>query len=362
MDDVEVQSFHKRSNAGEVFVNPLTYVKETMHCRGTGRMKWTRTNGWVYENHGPGETTFQLSKIPNYMVGVPADPSSTYSLPDSSMHKALGNVDRSPYAFAEDIAELHETLRFLKNPLGSIRKLSDEFSGEVYNLMTRRKYLDRAKAIADVWLTYQFAFSPLLRSSQDAVKAYNEKTYRSKRRTARGSETFSGTDSTGLTTINGWKSTASVKIEEEVRAGILYEVANPLNDWRYKYGLRFKDIPETIWAVLPYSFMVDRITNISQSVRGLVSFLDPNVKILGAWTTTRRKRTEERSYQGFQNSIVASIQYEEPDFQVKETFTFTREPQTIEIGDFVPQVRLEGLINSTTKIADLAALILQRIR
>jgi hypothetical protein len=148
-----------------------------------------------------------------------------------------------------------------------------------------------------------------------------------------------------------------------VHAGIWYEVDNPIVDWRYKYGLRFKDIPETLWAILPLSFMVDRMYNLSQTMRGLSSFLDPNLTILGAWTTTKVDTIETITWIGHVSPIVESVQEAYTDTIVKTTESYNRQTWEPVFTDLFPDyVRLEGLIDTSEKFADTAALLWSYLR
>lgn len=362
MNDVVVPNFYKRRNAGEIINNQMSYVKDSIFCTVGGRSSVTQS-GKVYEIYGSGSLTeFQrLAQGAPWYGGIyPAPTEPSLDAVQSAQSNALGNVDRSPYSFAEDIAEMRETFRFLKNPLGSLRDLSKSFKKDV-DVLGAKKYLTRAQAIANVWLQYQFAFRPLVRSAHDLLEAQSDKIRRPVRRTARGKEEYS-VSARGPGKSKSWYQwEGSHKIDSSVKAGILYEVSNPLNDWKYKYGLRFKDIPETLWAITPYSFMVDRMFNISQAVRGVVSFLDPNVKLLAAWTTQKRNSAVTLSYVNYSYHLASAVTIQ-PDVKLIESSSYNRTVWEPSFSDVVPPLELSGLIDTSTKLADLVALVLQRIR
>lgn len=364
ISDEITPGFHSASAEGAVVINPVSHVKYSTKPRGSGVLLYKRKYANYNEEYRcENQTAGHLKVSPGRICTIPSVPVPTYDMVSAAKLQALGNLDRTPYSFAEDLAEMHETLRFLRDPLGSLRKLSQEFKGRVDSLLDLKRNLSRADAIANVWLQYQFAFLPLIRSANDAIASVGNKTRRPKRRTARGRSVFSGSDSDTQVTLDGYYSHASVTTESTVRAGILYEVTNPLEDWQFKYGLRFKDIPETLWAIFPYSFMVDRIFNLSQSVRGLVSFLDPNVNILGAWDSVKSSTI---SIQGIDDvvspNVIETMLKFVPDEMEYEEHSYTRNVWVPSIGDLLPEVRLGDLIDTSTKIADLAALIWQRIR
>lgn len=364
MDDHVVPNFHARSAAGEVINNPLGYVKETFDTTGPGYYNAV-IGGSSYEADGNGSITSGLAKFlanlgqSNQVKGYLAPAVCPASFEDEAKAKALGNVDRSPYAFGEDLGELGETLRFLKDPAKALRDLSQEFSWDVSKLFRKQKYKDRAKAIANVWTMYRFAFSPVVRSAHDLIKAFGEKTNRPKRRTARGFSAWSESDSDAEPS-GYWTWARSVSATADFHAGVLYEVSNPFTDWRYKYGLRFKDIPETVWQLLPYSFMVDRVWNLSQAIRGTTAFLDPNVEILTAFVTRRDELVQTRSCVDY-TYPVESLTFT-PDVDTKTKSSVTRTPWTPSIGEAVPGLHPANLVNDATKVADLFALILQRVK
>lgn len=359
MDDHVIPGFNKRVSSGEVFVNPCSYVKDTFETVGSGHLKWIRTNGDVYEYTGPVTTRLgQFEENPGFL---PA-PTTDVDYLSSAQLIALGNLDRTPYSFAEDIGEIRETLKFLNHPWKSLDDLSWELTSDVRTLMSRKHALSLAEAIASVWLQYRFAFSPLVRSANDLLEAVSTKTYSPHRRTARGSADWEASDSDDAT-ISGHRYVRDCKISNNYRAGILYEDYSPIQDWRDKYGLRFKDIPETLWALTPLSFVVDRFLNFSASLRGLSSFLDPNIKILGAWTTVRSTYNASNVLLEPNSSIVQSVPIPNTsESNTRETFSYVREVWEPTISDFIPPLRLKDLVDTSAELADLAALWVARLR
>jgi hypothetical protein len=359
-NDEVIEDFHRRRNAGEVIISPCYHVKESSRTIGSGSEDYDY-KGVHHKIVGHGLTMWHYAAQASYMGGDLPVPSPSYDLAASSKLSALGNLDRTPYSFAEDIAELRQTLRFLKDPLGNLKRLSKEFKRDVRALKNRWARKKLADALANLWLEYQFAFSPLLRSAHDAFEAYSDAVQRPERRTANGSAHFEFSDSDPQRHIGSWISEHTVKSTTDVHAGIVYEVSNPLNDWKYKYGLRFKDIPETLWAVMPYSFMVDRVWNFSQAARGFASFLDPNVKILGAWQSEKTTTVRTASWLRHEHPQALN-QVIHPDVWHRESEIYTRDVWEPTFSDLIPKGNYSGLIDTSTKIADLAALIYSNIR
>lgn len=371
MTDVVVSGYYSKIARGEIINNPMSYVKVSNTTTPGGYLKYSQHQKQNfsspihdYEVIGPGSKTTHAAQVypPSRKLDYLSLPAEEPNLEGDSKAQALGNVDRTPYAFAEDVGEIRETLKFLRSPFSSMRDLSNLFKKDVARRQAKQKILDRAKAIADAWTEYQFAFLPLVRSAHDLIESASQKVNNPSRKTARGFA--SQQDSDFNTELRDGYDTWSVTMNYSCdhKAGILYEVSNPLQDWRYKYGLRFKDIPETLWALMPYSFMVDRMSNISQTIRGLTALLDPNVKILTAWHTRKSSQIRTRSWVSYQNPPWVTAYDHVPDVDTLETFEYDRAVWLPTFSDTVQSLDLKGLVDSSTKIADLAALITQRLK
>jgi len=361
MTDVNSPGYSRKQNDGEVVINPVTHVKHSNYVLGEGSYHWTRTNGHTYKWDGPGLTSMQVLVQPSYMVPIQQDPVPSYDMEAACKLQALGNVDRSPYSFAEDLAEMRKTILFMRNPLGALKKLSKAFNERSDFIQKSFRYKKRADALAKAWLEYRFAFLPLYRSLEDLTMGLMDVSTRPKRRTAHGSANFIDTNSDKQLIVT-WESEAATSVTIEAHAGIIYEVSNPLNDWNYKYGLRFKDIPETLWAVLPLSFMVDRVYNLTQALRGLESFIDPNVTMLGAWTSTRTTRLQTRTWLRGVSAIIESVQLEATDTTVEETETYVRDEWVPSFSDLKPEFRGRELVDSASKVIDLLTLLWSNLR
>jgi hypothetical protein len=376
MSDFVTPNFRERMERGEILINPCSMAVDQRTTTGSGSVTqvqnaspyavWTATGtGTItgyYDDYGGGLPSYSEAPIPTLIEQV-----------EVAKQKCIATIDSTPFSFAEDLAEIRETLRFLRDPLSTIRRLSFTYKKLVKRLKNqdrfRRSAKAHAKAIANdlssVWLEQRFAVMPIFRSVLQLMEAYEtEKVYRPERRTSRGIvEAPSKSDSRIVTKVSSGRTftyRCSASSFGSVRAGIIYEVSNPIVNLQYKYGLRFKDIPETFWAVMPLSFMVDRFYNISNFIGGAVNLLDPNVDILGAWVTTKRERTVSIGVRsilesGYTSTIV-------PDDIVDRHFEYQRTEWEPTFADTVPNLELRGLVDSAAKTTDLLALIIQNFR
>lgn len=359
MDDVLTPNFKRRSESGEIIINPVTYGVQKLSA-GYGSYLAEGYGNTFYASGGS-QTLYQI-QVSNALVGGAISPTESYDMLGRAKLQALANIDASPYALMEDAFEIRETLRFLRNPLGSIATLSKAFK-KAY-LRRRGSGFGVADAISDAWLQYRFAFSPLMRSAMDIAEGFNKEWTIPQWQTARG---FAADKDTAVDSPRHYYTGA---IYDEYhrsqawnilyRAGIIYRVENPVNDATFKWGFRVKDIPETVWAVIPYSFMVDRVANLSDSIRALTNLLDPNVEIIDGWYT-KRVSTKTSVRHSSQNNPGYTIAVSGDD-AVWETFTLQRQSWKPTVSDVVPPVTLGELIKDATSIADLLALVYKNLR
>ncbi len=279
--------------------------------------------------------------------------------------QALAQVDSTPYAFAEDVAELRETLLFLRNPVRDLVRHSRAFKKYVNALRKKKKYrgFDPASAFSDAWLQYRFAISPLVRSITSLLDARQTTTTRHKRRVARGfargkdqEESQYGYNrySTALTFATRASHSA------EIKAGIIYEVANPVDDWRFKYGLRYKDIPVTLWAIAPYSFMVDRVVQVSDSIRGLTNLLDPYVEIKAGFVVTKEDLSSQVRWTGDDHPQTNVTLF--GDTVADTAFRYSRQVWTPTLKDTLPKFNIKGLATDASTLTDLLTLVYKNLR
>ncbi len=375
MVDVSTPMFRKKQSEGEIIINPCSMTVTQRTTSGSGSVTQVQNVSpfTVWTANGTGTITGYYDK---YGGGVPVYTEAP--LPDLSQainiakQQCIANIDSTPFSFAEDIAEFRETLRFLRNPLTSIRTLSINYRKAVEKIKRGQKFSAKkgysrqlAEDLSAVWLEQRFAVMPIFRSVLKLMEAYETDTvYRPERRTSRSHiEVPKRNDARSVVKTHlGRTFTYWCKAESEgsVRTGIIYEVEHPMVNWQYKYGLRLKDIPATFWAVQPLSFMVDRFLNISDFISGAVNLLDPNVKVLGAWTVTKKSRTKSIGVRkivesGYTSTIV-------PDDIVDREFYYNREVWVPSLADTVPVPNLRGLVDSAAKTTDLLALIIQNYK
>lgn len=393
MSDVVTENFREAIANGAVINNPCSYVKNTITTSGYGagsHQNASATQGWT----SYGYPTAALK---------PSNPDSVWpqiawvepSVKDLARLKleAIARIDSSQYSFGEDTAELKETLQFLRHPVDSLLGLTRQHQKLLrkaqrkhwrakrrpppfepkLSVASRMKQLwldykgdarNLAKAYADVWSSYSFAAAPTYRSMNDAIEAYITLPERiqstSNRETAHARSEDVWSDS--WTSLNHQVNSSVSRLyaisrrwTKSAHVSILYEVRNPVKDMKQGLGLRPKDFPVTMWQIMPLSFMVDRIYDVSSLLKATINIGDPKVKILCGAVTQKSEQ-----YSTIQLTNVNATYW--PGNTVGEVvedkqFSYNRLPWAPSLNDAIPSFDAKPLIEDATKIADALAVV-----
>lgn len=363
--DTVTPNFRQKMKAGTILNNScLIQHEETDVGSSTysGFIKNNPLNNWFSDG---GSINHHWSKIfgnPNYDPFI-MDESYIDRLRDQAKLFAISNIDSTPYSFMEDLAELMSTFRYLKQKSRVLNKAARDYQRK--KAVSKSHFLNKKKDIsawessaemASLWLEYRFIINPIVRSLQDAMEAFNKRDVPyPKRWTARGkieaSENNAESFSAYYGNAHGFKQSHE---HVEVKAGIMYNNTNTLSGWRFYLGLRNKDIPVTLWNILPLSFMVDRLINISASIKAVTNIADPSIEILTAWVTVKHGTDRNFIYTSYDDGWSQHALTGTPEKH--KTFTYKRDPWALEFGDFIPGFTWGNVVSDATKIADLLSL------
>jgi hypothetical protein len=355
--DVVTPNFRDILRRGGIINNPCNMQRTVVDLSGHSNAAVRRPlGGTTYEQRdGPVLGWFVDSGFQSWRDVAPGN-SGNSALASTARFRCLKNIDTTPFAFGEDIAELRKTLAYIRNPLGALRNVAKSFNREVKKRAKSKKTGKSGpayeKVVSDTWLEYQFAASPLMRS---VVNAWDAATYKPKlppvRKIARGKEEITNHDSLyGTVSTNTLH--RAVKYTTLARAGVMYTVANPLDSVQNRLGLRPKDIPHVAWQIVPLSFMIDRVIDVSGAIKGIINLSDPDVTILAAWDTYSVISTTTLKF-------VSSTQWVPLGDLGAMTIrrkTYYRGTWSPSYRDAIPPPTLGGLVDSATKILDLLAL------
>lgn len=298
MTDVVIRDFHKRSAAGEVFMNPLSSTVETSQFAGQDFSVKKKSSSTCWSSHvvtdGAAmhldETSQMAGFLPSYHMQVSLDEDSLRKFAGT---EALGNVNAPVFESHVFFAELRETVSMIRAPfegyyswlkkmerLGRKHRKTGKLRGNpvtVYNF------------ISNQWLQYRYGILPVCADAEAAMEALNTlETKPGVRKTARGYKSYR--DSVSSTEYGDlWygvlDATRVSKTTRElsVRAGILYEL-----DTRNVWGRSWSDVPGAVWEAVPFSFVADWWTNVGDYLRAITPKV--GVKELCSWTTITDQR------------------------------------------------------------------------
>jgi hypothetical protein len=144
----------------------------------------------------------------------------------------------------------------------------------------------------------------------------------------------------------------------EVSCSILYENSRVDNATLKKYGLRIKDASKTAWQLVPLSFMVDRVSNISQAISAISNLNDPGLRILAASVVTRASSNKSLDLKmAYHNTH----QFNVDNVMSLKTYDYTREVWNPSASDAIPGFSPGNLVEDARSIVDLLALTIQRL-
>lgn len=371
MSDVVTPGFGKVIRSGAVVMNPCSLVISKVRRSGGG--VYHATSGSLTSHiAGSGSlTSFLLQYFP--VASLSAGTINLTDMINEAQSKALANIDKAPYSVAEDLATIGQTLKYLRNPVKTFSELAEKFAKDKRRIKTSWERRDSSKyrsaskprktadqLIADLWLEYRFAFMPTVQSMSTILASLSDMPIRLPIRSSHGTAqrpTLTKKD----TAVGGqftYKRTA--EYVAECKATVLYTVTPPLRDWQSQYGLRFKDIPELMWDLFPYSFMYDRVIDVGSAIRGFTNFVDPSVKI-GVGCVTMKATSKSSLSCVSQNNPSWTI-FISPDVDESESFSYTRTIWYPTLLDVVPPVLPGNLLRDASSIVDLLTLGLQKLR
>lgn len=208
--------------------------------------------------------------------------------------KCYSKMNATPLLSGEFLSDFGETLNMLRHPLRKSRTLLTKM------YQYRAKHLGKTtssamKASANAWLEYRYGWRPLLFDCEEVVKQVHKKREQATRRlVARASESSSSSGTKGFTVssvlndknIVGVGSTVTKK-SVTVCGGVLYEVRPRTNSQHLMHtlGVLPSNVPETLWAIVPYSFVVDWFVNVSDWLKAVTPH--PDITVLGNWVTDK---------------------------------------------------------------------------
>lgn len=360
MVDYVCDNFKERVNRGDIIVNNCDHRTSKFTAGGGSYNDYNPDQNALNWASGPGSISMWLAGLTDLAALLPLDDRVTKAVAKAKL-QAIAGIDSTPYAFGESLFEIKETLQSLRSPFTSFRNLARRFyDGRVWR---SRKGWPLQKAIEDSWLEVRYAWRPTLYEVRDILDAVTTDHLRPQRAVTRRKESFPLSE----TTQEAWGAHSSIiktirsETDVEVVAGILYELkltsSEGVDEVLWKLGLRWKDLPYILWQVMPLSFAVDRLVDVSSAIGGLSNLLDPNVTIEGAWYSIKRTSKTSLVVEGTQmgtagepNRVITVL----GDTAETSEVDYLRNRWIPNVGDLVPGVTPDYFFSDISFLTDMA--------
>lgn len=329
MTDIVTPRFAQRVANGDIILNPMTMSDIELDASG---------GSWGMQSSNAQD---KYSFTGNYLTAVFGPPQIlSCTLPVSQMitycqTKALASVRPTDFQGLVAAAEFRKTLRMLANPVSSLASLVDYVSrlrkgrknlhidvinGELRRINGRTFRVRWSKApaggrfntvpkssivvpfgdaISGSVLAHNLGLKPLLSDIEQIFKEIPQ-AHQLARGTFRCSSSedqtlsASGSIAESVFTHNGTLTTThKVKVRTTIIAA---DTFNVLQD----FGLSFADVPEALWEVIPYSFLVDYVINVGDVLSAIRAQSTQNV--LGSATVVSIESESNRVITGTTSS------------------------------------------------------------
>lgn len=223
----------------------------------------------------------------------------------SVLVKCYAKMNTAPVMAGEILATLGQTVGMMKSPLRSATSLIGKIYDKRNKLMSLRvakTASNYARANADAWLEYRYGWNPILmdlRKISDEVRIVRARENK-RRLVVREQESFTERTSgawSPVATSDGLGSDGSWAIENSIRtaAGVIFELTvRDLPGRTMAFlGLGAKDLPATLWELMPWSFVVDRFVGVADFISAITP--NPDITVVGSWLTTVTNSESRRS-------------------------------------------------------------------
>lgn len=217
---------------------------------------------------------------------TPSLPTWYSTLHDLSRAKVQAKVKEPDLGLGQMIAELHETISFLKNPLKKSLALWQKFARRRYNQAGDVAEL-YFKTASDAWLAYRYGLMPLILDCANFME-YVEKqnSMRSSRmrrvnKSVKMETVNTSITNTGLAGFN-YPVTCVTKTQVKSTSHIYFKLRSDsvIGLKMYALGLHPSQWPSLVWEKTMFSFIADWFVNFGTWIQAI----SPNVgkEILGA--------------------------------------------------------------------------------
>lgn len=300
LDDVVNKNYKKRSARGEVFNNPCYRVKHS-YIENGGSYNYRNVQNKSASYSG---TVLAHIKSSGTSSGYPVLQDVDYErLKRLAQNRCLAKVDKTSFNFGEDLGEMRKTLTSLKSIGTDFVDIATMFKRQVHRAgikeLRGKTALDNVikshDAVAKAWLKARYEYRPLIISMGNLMSIYQDALDgMASKIGGRVTAVENGNVKQSFTYLHKNGHTFTIKgdnnIEYKSKAYIVYR-STIQNSVQRELGLGLKDLVPTMWALVPYSFIIDRFIDVTSMVKGAQNAYDPRINFIAAGLSTTRKHT-----------------------------------------------------------------------
>lgn len=311
--------------------------------------------------------------------------------------EAYAKMNSSTTLGGEQLATMKQTIGMIRSPFKSLtgiamkaRKRLEQRKKLIYSSYKRNRIAlkqskakpirfqelakaladDLARAAADSWLELRYGMIPLMIDTEHHIDYIKQKmreleshtvrmVARSSKASGSATDSYTGTVGCGLAYVNEPRATANWSLEKRVTAGVVYSVSprSNIEELNAHLGLRVRDVPSTLYELIPLSFVLDWAINVGDWLQAIVPV--PGIQPQANWITTVSNETTTiggisfSSTLGFGTNHVVSFSFP-PGTEHKLTYT----RQVNNSLSTTPLIIGKALSNN--RIGDAAALSVQK--
>jgi len=367
MTDVVTPNFHKRIRAGELILNPMSWSRVAFKAADGGSAMFSSgsplgSSNYCYDKNLwiTGSLNFTVFKLMNGTVPNCPLLETEVASDEQVIIAAVAGIDPTNYHVMEDVLQLRQFLSSIMHPIQGMKDIAVQFA----NAKTR------VKSLASAWSKYRFELLPLLGTAEALVKTALGPAKRLERgvrlrsaSTSQGHDSFNGIySSENDVTFFSCNHTRTIR----KRAVVYYTLKRAHSGISQSLGTRFKDLPTGLWNTVTLTFMLDRLINISQFITALSNLCDPDIHVEGGCLTVwDYTRTEDQVlYDKYSSDPERILSFDtKPAIMVYDNVTRTVvNPMKVAASPLNLDFRPPGLVSDTSRILDLLALTIQRLK
>jgi len=281
--------YRKRASRGEIIMGELLLSSVSVKC-SNGHFQLGPLDDW-----GVSELSGDLAAMGGTLLDRGEIDAAGLRALDIAVNKAYAKVYGSPVLIGEFANDFKQTISMLRKPFSSATKLIADIASSKRRRLRLSSGRNALKAASDAWLEYRYGWKPLILDCQttiDQVSKIHQK-YTRKHLVARSSESTSVSRTKDFqgTGFGSWPNLSSYgqatgKGFATANAGVMYTVSNPVDPGEAAsriFGTSARDVPATVWEIIPFSFVVDWFVGVGDWIQASVP--NPSVSVLTSWGT-----------------------------------------------------------------------------